>query len=57
MSAVIERFASTWAKKCGVPVLTGLPIGHGEHQRVVPLGTVADLDWKAGALSVQVGSC
>lgn len=57
VSAVIERFASTWAKKCGVPVLTGLPIGHGEHQRVVPLGTVADLDWKAGALSVQVGSC
>lgn len=56
VSAVIERFASTWAKKNGVAVLTGLPIGHGEHQRVVPIGTQADLDWKAGALTVQVGS-
>jgi muramoyltetrapeptide carboxypeptidase len=37
----------------GVPVLGGLPIGHGEHPPTVPLGTVATLDTAAGTLTVE----
>lgn len=36
----------------GVPVLTGLPIGHGSRNRAVPLGGEATLDADAGTLSV-----
>lgn len=52
---VIERFAKTWAQKNGVPVLSGLPIGHGENQRVIPFNTDAVLDLKSGALKVKTG--
>ncbi|MFC4072632.1 S66 peptidase family protein [Actinoplanes subglobosus] len=37
----------------GVPVLSGLPIGHGRAQIAVPLGTPALLDATAGTLTVQ----
>lgn len=37
----------------GVPVLGGLPIGHGEHPPTVPLGTMATLDTAAGTLTVE----
>jgi muramoyltetrapeptide carboxypeptidase len=36
----------------GVPVLGGLPIGHGEQHYAVPLGTRATLDADAGTLTV-----
>ncbi|GAA2717627.1 LD-carboxypeptidase [Micromonospora olivasterospora] len=36
----------------GVPVLGGLPIGHGHGQLTVPLGTRATLDATAGTLTV-----
>jgi muramoyltetrapeptide carboxypeptidase len=36
----------------GVPVLGGLPIGHGPGQLTVPVGTRATLDADAGTLSV-----
>jgi muramoyltetrapeptide carboxypeptidase len=36
----------------GVPVLTGLPIGHGPGQLTVPLGSEARLDVAAGILQV-----
>jgi muramoyltetrapeptide carboxypeptidase len=36
----------------GVPVLGGLPIGHGPGQLTVPLGVPATLDAAAGTLSV-----
>lgn len=36
----------------GVPVLGGLPIGHGPGQRTVPLGVPAVLDAGAGTLTV-----
>ncbi|MFC0533121.1 S66 peptidase family protein [Phytohabitans kaempferiae] len=36
----------------GVPVLGGLPIGHGTGQLTVPLGTPATLDADAGVLTV-----
>jgi muramoyltetrapeptide carboxypeptidase len=37
----------------GVPVLGGLPIGHGVGQLTVPVGTDATLDTEAGTLTVS----
>jgi muramoyltetrapeptide carboxypeptidase len=37
----------------GVPVLGGLPIGHGYGQLTVPVGTPATLDVAAGVLTVE----
>jgi muramoyltetrapeptide carboxypeptidase len=37
----------------GVPVLGGLPIGHGTGQLTVPVGTSATLDADAGVLNVS----
>ena len=36
----------------GVPILGGLPIGHGRHPRALPVGTWAELDADAGRLEV-----
>jgi len=36
----------------GVPVLGGLPIGHGKNARAVPIGTQATIDVSAGLLQV-----
>ncbi len=41
----------------GVPVLGGLPIGHGPGQRTVPHGTTGVLDVGAGTLTVDPGVC
>ena len=38
-----------------VPVLGGLPIGHGRQPATVPLGTVATIDPAAGTLTVAAG--
>jgi muramoyltetrapeptide carboxypeptidase len=38
-----------------VPVLGGLPIGHGRQPATVPLGTVATIDPVAGTLTVAAG--
>jgi muramoyltetrapeptide carboxypeptidase len=40
----------------GVPVLGGLPIGHGEQHLAVPLGTRAVLDAEAGTLTVDAAT-
>jgi muramoyltetrapeptide carboxypeptidase len=37
----------------GVPVLGGLPVGHGYGQLTVPLGVPARLDARAGTLTVE----
>ncbi|MEO8229498.1 MAG: LD-carboxypeptidase [Chloroflexota bacterium] len=37
----------------GIPVLMGLPIGHGKHHATVPLGAMATLDADAGTLVVD----
>jgi muramoyltetrapeptide carboxypeptidase len=37
----------------GVPVLSGLPIGHGKHHATVPIGAMATLDADAGSLTVD----
>jgi len=39
----------------GVPMLGGLPIGHGTGQLTVPVGTPATLDADAGVLTVSPG--
>ncbi|MEV0135770.1 hypothetical protein AB0H83_45925 [Dactylosporangium sp. NPDC050688] len=38
--------------RLGVPILGGLPIGHGAHPVAVPVGTPATLDADAGTLTV-----
>lgn len=37
----------------GVPVLGGLPAGHGNHPPTIPLGTRATMDTVSGTLTVQ----
>ena len=37
----------------GVPVIAGLPIGHGKHHATVPVGALATLDADAGTLTVE----
>lgn len=39
----------------GVPVLGGMPIGHGERPIAVPIGTLATLDADAGVLQIAAG--
>ena len=41
----------------GVPVLGGLPIGHGPYPATVPLGTVAMLDTTTRTLTIEPGVC
>lgn len=45
-----ERVASL-----GVPLLAGLPLGHGNGQLTVPFGVPATVDTAAGTLTVQPG--
>jgi muramoyltetrapeptide carboxypeptidase len=40
----------------GIPILGGLPIGHGPDPHTVPLGAAATLDAAAGTLTVQTGA-
>jgi muramoyltetrapeptide carboxypeptidase len=39
----------------GVPVLGGLPIGHGPRPRTIPLGTMATLDTTTRTLTIEPG--
>lgn len=39
----------------GVPVLGGLPIGHGPRPRTIPLGTMATLDTTTRTLTIDPG--
>lgn len=39
----------------GVPILGGLPIGHGKNPIALPIGTHAKLDADAGTLTVKAG--
>lgn len=45
-----ERFG-----RLGVPILGGLPIGHGKNPIALPIGTKAVLDADAGTLAVEPG--
>lgn len=46
---------SDWLTPLGVPILGGLPIGHGRNPASVPLGTTATIDVTAGTLTVAPG--
>jgi muramoyltetrapeptide carboxypeptidase len=37
----------------GVPVIYGLPVGHGKHHHTVPMGAMATLDADAGRLVID----
>lgn len=37
----------------GIPILGGIPAGHGPHPPTIPLGTHAVIDTEAGTLTVQ----
>lgn len=39
-----------------IPILGGLPIGHGANARTIPIGTRAVLDADAGTLQITVGA-
>ncbi len=41
--------------KLNVPILGGLPIGHGKNPIALPIGTMATLDADAGMLTVEAG--
>ena len=46
---------SGWLDRVGVPVLGGLPIGHGRHPATVPLGTSTTIDPAAGRMTMAPG--
>ena len=48
---------ASWLRPLGVPVLGGLPIGHGRNPASVPLGTTATIDVAAGTLTVAPAVC
>jgi muramoyltetrapeptide carboxypeptidase len=39
-----------------VPILGGLPFGHGKNPRTIPIGTIAALDAERGTLNVLTGA-
>ncbi|MBN1946355.1 MAG: LD-carboxypeptidase [Bradymonadales bacterium] len=47
VQVALERLAP-----CRVPVVAGLPVGHGESDQVVPLGVEVELDGSAGTLAI-----
>lgn len=46
---------SGWLDRVGVPVLGGLPLGHGRNPVTVPLGTRTTIDPAAGRMTVAPG--
>ena len=44
-----------WLAPLRVPILGGLPIGHGRNPATVPLGTTATIDVTAGTLTISPG--
>lgn len=49
----IEDVYEELLRPLGVPVIAGLPIGHGKHHATVPVGATATLDADAGTLIVD----
>ncbi len=49
----VEDIVEELLEPLGVPVVFGLPIGHGKHHATVPIGALATLDADAGALLVE----
>ena len=53
--ATLADVLSDWLAPLKVPILGGLPIGHGRDPASVPLGTTATIDATAGTLTVSPG--
>jgi muramoyltetrapeptide carboxypeptidase len=49
----IEDMCEELLGPLGMPVVVGLPIGHGKHHATVPIGALATLDADAGTLVVE----
>jgi muramoyltetrapeptide carboxypeptidase len=49
----LEDVLEELLRPLGVPVIAGLPIGHGKHHATVPIGAMATLDADAGTLVVE----
>ena len=49
----IEEVLENWLARLGVPVLYGLPLGHGKHLATLPLGVTCTLDADARTLTVD----
>lgn len=47
LETAVERLSGL-----GLPVVTGLPFGHGPLNRPLPLGALAELDGQAGTFAV-----
>lgn len=52
-SLSIEDVLEELLEPLGIPVLVGLPVGHGKHHATVPLGALATLDASAGSLEIE----
>lgn len=52
-SLSIEDVLEELLEPLGIPVLVGLPVGHGKHHATVPFGALATLDATAGSMIVE----
>lgn len=52
-SLSVEDVLEELLEPLGIPVLVGLPVGHGKHHATVPFGALATLDAGAGTLEVE----
>lgn len=52
-SLSIEDVLEEILEPLGIPVLVGLPVGHGKHHATVPMGALATLDASAGTLEIE----
>jgi muramoyltetrapeptide carboxypeptidase LdcA involved in peptidoglycan recycling len=43
-------------ERLNVPILGGLPLGHGTEPHSVPIGAVATLDASSGDLAITIGA-
>jgi muramoyltetrapeptide carboxypeptidase len=48
----MDRVIEENTRDLGVPVVCGLPVGHGEHNIPLPLGVMAEIDGEAGRVSI-----
>lgn len=51
----LDDVMSDWLDRLGVPVLGGLPLGHGRNPATVPFGTTTTIDPSSGTMTVAAG--
>src|SRR5262245_3807538 len=49
----LERVLEEFAARCGVPCVSGFPIGHIDDQNTYPLGAMAELSADTGVLVIE----